>query len=263
MWTRNAREHLWPADGQKANWRMCGAPRARRVRFFLRYPFRPAPRPYPRAFDAAADDTAVAAAMVGGPRYVCRRRRTVCSRVSVLVCACVRVLVWARYRVPVTSRRHRRRPRHEPRPYCGAARRRARQPNMTSAAAMVGRTVVRARAHDRRGRPPVRRTDSIRPSVARRRANDILSFYLFCTFFFFSLFFYYTCVLQFNYVRKRRAQTAKPIEHIFHFIRHLNFSRQYSELHCCVTWNVNYIIIHRPSYLCGLIDFGYRKHILI
>jgi len=34
MSERNESWHLWPADGQKANWRMCGAPCARRVRFF-------------------------------------------------------------------------------------------------------------------------------------------------------------------------------------------------------------------------------------
>lgn len=35
MSERNDSWHLWPADGQKANWRMCGAPCARRVRFFV------------------------------------------------------------------------------------------------------------------------------------------------------------------------------------------------------------------------------------
>jgi len=34
MSERNESWHLWPADGQKANWRMCGAPCALRVRFF-------------------------------------------------------------------------------------------------------------------------------------------------------------------------------------------------------------------------------------
>uniref|UniRef100_A0A2S2PB96 Uncharacterized protein n=1 Tax=Schizaphis graminum TaxID=13262 RepID=A0A2S2PB96_SCHGA len=39
---RNERWHLWPADGQKANWRMCGAPCAHRVRLFV-----PPPPPPP------------------------------------------------------------------------------------------------------------------------------------------------------------------------------------------------------------------------
>lgn len=80
---RNERWHLWPADGQKANWRMCGAPCARRVRLFVRPPPPPA---------ATLTNTAVSVGGGNSVMWVVSRRLV--SFVCVRVRARYRVLSW-------------------------------------------------------------------------------------------------------------------------------------------------------------------------